>query len=109
MIPNHSLYDIDPGPDCPEIVRVIIEIPKNSATESLSAGGDKVKYFEGTPIPTSVALTGLLALAAWNGHVGEQLWGGVWQLGPCTLHPLVLLFGLSGSLMISKSLHIPKL
>lgn len=28
-----KLYDIDPGPDCPEIVRVIIEIPKNSANK----------------------------------------------------------------------------
>src|SRR5580765_7330913 len=26
-----SLYDIDPGEDCPEIVRMIVEIPKNSA------------------------------------------------------------------------------
>ncbi len=80
----------------------------NVTADSLSDGGDKVKYFEGTPIPTSVLLTGVLALAAWNGSVGEQLWGGAWQLGPCTLHPLALLFGLSGSLMISKSLHIPK-
>jgi inorganic pyrophosphatase len=28
-----SLYDIDPGPDCPEIVRMIVEIPKNSANK----------------------------------------------------------------------------
>lgn len=28
-----KLYDIDPGPDSPEIVRVIIEIPKNSANK----------------------------------------------------------------------------
>src|SRR5438105_9592744 len=28
-----KLYDLDPGPDCPEIVRVIIEIPKNSANK----------------------------------------------------------------------------
>lgn len=28
-----KLYDIDPGPDIPEIVRVIIEIPKNSANK----------------------------------------------------------------------------
>lgn len=26
-----SLYDIDPGPDCPRIVRMIVEIPKNSS------------------------------------------------------------------------------
>jgi inorganic pyrophosphatase len=28
-----KLYDIDPGPDCPEIVRAIIEIPKNSVNK----------------------------------------------------------------------------
>ena len=29
-------------------------------------------------------------------------------LGPWQLHPLVLLFALSGTLMISKTLRIPK-
>lgn len=81
----------------------------NVTAESLSAGGDKVKYFEGTPIPTSVLLTGLLALAAWQGRLGGALWGGVVQFGPWDFHPLALLFVLSGSLMISKTLHIPKL
>ena len=28
-----KLYDIDPGPDSPEIVRVVIEIPKNSTNK----------------------------------------------------------------------------
>jgi inorganic pyrophosphatase len=28
-----KLYDIDPGPDCPELVRAIIEIPKNSVNK----------------------------------------------------------------------------
>jgi CDP-diacylglycerol--serine O-phosphatidyltransferase len=31
------------------------------------------------------------------------------QLGPWQLHPLVLVYALSGSLMISKTLRIPKL
>ena len=83
----------------------------NVTAESLSAGsaGGKVKYFEGTPIPTSVLLTGVLALAAWQGRIGDSLWGGAIALGPWVLHPLVLLFVLSGSLMISKTLRIPKL
>ena len=33
---------------------------------------------------------------------------GAWAIGPATLHPLVLLFALSGTLMISKTLRIPK-
>src|ERR1700757_2688476 len=28
-----NLHDIDPGPDCPEIVRMIVEIPKNSSNK----------------------------------------------------------------------------
>jgi CDP-diacylglycerol--serine O-phosphatidyltransferase len=81
----------------------------NVTAESLSAGSDKVRYFEGTPIPTSVVLTGVLAFALAQGHVGDELYGGVMQVGVWEFHPLVLLFALSGSLMISKTLHIPKL
>ena len=33
----------------------------NVTAETLSEGGDKVKYFEGTPIPTSILLVALLA------------------------------------------------
>jgi CDP-diacylglycerol--serine O-phosphatidyltransferase len=80
----------------------------NVTAESLSAGSNKVKYFEGTPIPTSVLLTGLLAIAASQGALGDAVWGGGWTLGPWVLHPLSLLFALSGTLMISKTLHIPK-
>lgn len=80
----------------------------NVTAESLSAGANKVAYFEGTPIPTSVLLTAILAFAAWHGRLGDQLYGGQWQLGAAVLHPLVLLFVLSGTLMISKTLRIPK-
>jgi CDP-diacylglycerol--serine O-phosphatidyltransferase len=81
----------------------------NVSAESLSEGGDKVKYFEGTPIPSSVLLVGVLALAAWQGRIGPALWFGSIEIGPATLHPLVLLFALSGSLMISKTIRIPKM
>jgi CDP-diacylglycerol--serine O-phosphatidyltransferase len=80
----------------------------NVTAESLSAGANKVKYFEGTPIPTSVVLVGVLAYAAWQGHIGNALWGGAWVVGPWQLHPLSLMFALSGTLMISKTLRIPK-
>lgn len=80
----------------------------NVTAEELSEGGAKVKYFEGTPIPTSVVLTGVLAFAAWNERLGDSIYFGAWTLGPWVLHPLVLLFVLSGSLMISKTLRIPK-
>jgi CDP-diacylglycerol--serine O-phosphatidyltransferase len=82
----------------------------NVTAEQLAGDASgKVKYFEGTPIPTSVVLTGVLAWAAWEERLGDRAWGGVIQLGPWDLHPLVLLFVLSGSLMISKTVRIPKL
>lgn len=81
----------------------------NVTAETLSAGGDKVKYFEGTPIPTSVLLVLVLAIAAATGRVGGALWWGRVELGPIGLHPLVLMFAVSGTLMISKTLRIPKL
>lgn len=81
----------------------------NVTAESLAQGGDKVAYFEGTPIPTSVLLTAGLAVLAWQDRLGENLYWGVWLCGPWDLHPLALLFLLSGTLMISKTLRIPKL
>ena len=80
----------------------------NVTAESLSEGGDKVRSVEGTPIPTSVVLTGVLAFAAWQGRLGTELYFGALTLGPWVLHPLALMFVLSGSLMISKTLRIPK-
>ncbi|MET0656095.1 MAG: phosphatidylcholine/phosphatidylserine synthase [Pseudoxanthomonas sp.] len=80
----------------------------NVTAEQLSGEDDKVKYFEGTPIPTSLALVILLAVAASTGNIGESVWFGSLRLGPWLLHPLVLVFALSGSLMISKTLRIPK-
>lgn len=72
-----------------------------TAVEMADESG-KVKYFEGTPIPTSVFVLGLLMLAF---HYGA-FWP-VKLLG-ARLDLFVLLFFLSGSLMISKTLHIPK-
>ena len=80
----------------------------NVTAENLSGDDGKVKYFEGTPIPTSIVLVGLLALAAAQGAVGPNLWGGKVVLAGFMLHPLVLLFAASGSLMISR-IRIPKL
>ncbi len=79
-----------------------------TAEQFAEEGGGKVKYFEGTPIPTSLLLVMLLAFAVWQGAIGTQLWFGVVWLGNFRLHPLVLLFAVSGSLMISR-IRIPKL
>lgn len=80
----------------------------NVTAEELSEGGDKVKYFEGTPIPTSLLIVGILYLAAYMAAVNDNLWFGEWTLVGFKFHPLVLIFALSGSLMISR-IRIPKL
>ena len=68
----------------------------------------KVKYFQGTPIPTSIVLVAMLAVAFWMDAVGDHLWFGTWRLGPATLHPLALVYLASGSAMISATLRVPK-
>ncbi len=80
----------------------------NITAEALSGGGDKVKYFEGTPIPTSLLLVIVMFVAATQGALDQSLWYGHVVLAGFTLHPLVLLFALSGSLMVSR-IHFPKL
>ena len=80
----------------------------NVTAEALSEGGDKVKYFEGTPIPSSLLLVVLMFVAASNDALRESLWLGKVELGGFTLHLMVLLFAVSGSLMISR-MRVPKL
>jgi CDP-diacylglycerol--serine O-phosphatidyltransferase len=80
----------------------------NVTVEELSEGTGKVKYFEGTPIPTSLLILCVLAVAVSRGALGEHMWLGELSFVGHVLHPLTLIFGLSGSLMISR-IHIPKL
>lgn len=79
----------------------------NVTAEALSGDDGKVKYFEGTPIPTSLLLVVMLFVAATQGALGDALWFGQVALGGFTLHPLVLAFALSGSLMVSR-IRFPK-
>jgi CDP-diacylglycerol--serine O-phosphatidyltransferase len=68
----------------------------------------KVKYFEGTPIPTSILIVMLLGAAVALGRIDERLWLGVLRVGPALLHPLTLVYVASGSAMISATLRVPK-
>jgi CDP-diacylglycerol--serine O-phosphatidyltransferase len=81
----------------------------NITAERLSAESGKVKYFEGTPIPTTLILVALVAGLAWWGRLGDALPFGAIEFGPGSLHPMTLLWAFSGSLMISKTIRIPKL
>ena len=79
-----------------------------TAAELSDAATGKVKYFEGTPIPTSIVIVLMFAAAFALGRIDEQLWFGVVQVGPALLHPLSLVYEASGSAMISATLRIPK-
>ena len=50
----------------------------------------------------------VLGIGFGMGATGEHLWLGALDLGPLRLHPLVLMFALSGTAMVSASLRIPK-
>ena len=79
----------------------------NVTAAALSDDSGKVKYYEGTPIPTSLALVGVLGIAFGMRGVGEQIWLGGISLGPWMLHPLVFMYVVSGALMVS-TFRIPK-
>ena len=74
----------------------------NITAEKMSEPSGKVKYFEGTPIPTSVIPLGILMWLYWR----DQLFPA--EIAGIQFHWPILLFALSGSLMISKTIHIPK-
>jgi CDP-diacylglycerol--serine O-phosphatidyltransferase len=80
----------------------------NATAASLMTDKGKVSHFQGTPIPTSLLLVAVLAAAFGMGAVHDDIWLGAIELGPWTLHPLVLIYALSGSAMISATLKIPK-
>ena len=79
----------------------------NVTAEELETESGKVAYYEGTPIPTSLALVLVLGVAFATGAVHATLWLGAMALGPFTLHPLVVMYAVSGSFMIS-TVKIPK-
>jgi CDP-diacylglycerol--serine O-phosphatidyltransferase len=79
----------------------------NITAEALSGDGGKVKYFEGTPIPTSLLLVVMMFWAASMGALRDSLWFGQVVILGFTLHPIVLFFAVSGSLMVSR-IRIPK-
>ena len=79
----------------------------NVTAAELSGGTGKVSYYEGTPIPTSVVIVALFAVAWWRGAVGDAVWLGRWHVAGAAFHPLVLLYAVSGALMVSR-IRIPK-
>ena len=87
---------------------VVIKSYSSQAAELAGPSG-KVRYYEGTPIPSSLILVALLALCVFFDRTGNDLPLGVIDIAGAHWHPLSLIFFINGCTMISKTLHIPKL
>jgi CDP-diacylglycerol--serine O-phosphatidyltransferase len=69
----------------------------------------KSKYFEGTPIPTSLSIASVMAYWVYQGWILDNIPLGVIAKDTIfEVHPIVGVFVLSGCLMVSKTIHIPK-
>lgn len=80
----------------------------NATASALADESGKVKYFEGTPIPSSVLIVVLLGVLYFAGRLGTDMWLGAWEIGGWVLHPLTLVYAASGSAMIS-TMRVPKI
>lgn len=80
----------------------------NATADALADDTGKVKYFEGTPIPSSVLIVGVLAVLYALDRLDSDIWLGSWSIGGLVLHPLALIYALSGSAMIS-TMRVPKI
>jgi CDP-diacylglycerol--serine O-phosphatidyltransferase len=80
----------------------------NITAAELSDERGKLRYFEGTPIPSSLVLVAVLGISFYLGRSGDHLPLGTLEIASIQWHPLSILFLANGSLMISKTLRIPK-
>lgn len=80
----------------------------NVTAATLADVKGKIRYYEGIPIPANVIIVLILGLAFTLNQTGPHIWFGAYSVGPAIFHPLSLLFVISGSLMISKSIRLPK-
>jgi CDP-diacylglycerol---serine O-phosphatidyltransferase len=74
----------------------------NITADKLATASGAVKYFEGTPITTSAVPLAALMLGF---HYG---WMPTFEMAGMPVHVVAVLFAISGSLMISKTIRIPK-
>lgn len=69
----------------------------------------KSKYFEGLPMPTTLALVATMAFLVKEGLILENLPFSIFRKGQYfEFHPSIIVFFIHGCGMISKSLKIPK-
>lgn len=80
----------------------VAQLPKDSST-------GKSKYFEGLPMPTTLALVLGMAYCVRKGFIFDNIPFGIFREDQILeFHPIILVFFIHGCGMISKSLKIPK-
>ena len=72
--------------------------------------GGKVRFFEGTPIPSTVLIALIIQALLLVGLIGleGEIIGGKMLIFGWSLHPFSLVYAVSGTLQVSQSLIIPK-
>jgi len=80
----------------------------NVTAAQLADEKGKVKYYQGTPITTSIIIVAVLGIAYWQGRIDHLIPFGTFRIGPWIFHPLTLLYAVNGSTMVSGTLRIPK-
>ncbi|MEM6955954.1 MAG: CDP-alcohol phosphatidyltransferase family protein [Myxococcota bacterium] len=76
----------------------------NVIADSMKTDAGKVSHYEGTPIPTSLLVVAYMAVLFGQHKAPEELTGYRFVF---LFHPTVLIYALSGALMISR-VRIPK-
>lgn len=76
----------------------------NIIADSMKTATGKVSHYEGTPIPTSLIVVGVMA-GLFGAHVAPDALTG-WRVG-LVLHPASLMYLASGLLMVSR-VKVPK-
>ena len=80
----------------------------NVTASSRSDENGKVRFFEGLPIPSSLAVAAICAALTAFGSPSSGVPGSELTLGPISLHALSLLYLGHGFAMVSRTIRIPK-
>ncbi|HEX2966166.1 MAG TPA: CDP-alcohol phosphatidyltransferase family protein [Syntrophorhabdaceae bacterium] len=83
------------------VVCGVSRLARFNITSSLLADSvGKVKFYEGTPIPSSIIIVGVLAIAYVIGSVDEKIIFGSIGRGIYRVHLLAIIYAISGTAMV---------
>jgi len=86
----------------------VARLARYNVTSAMHGVGAKVPYYEGFPVPTSLFIVAMWAIAFYTDHVFGNIWGGNYKVLGRDFHPLSILYFVWGCLFVSASVRIPK-